>query len=83
MSPCTILKAAHHGSRTSSGEAFLGQADPQYTVISAGKDNRYGHPHRETLKHLEEAGSGIWQTMEKGQISVCEGRAGWEGQFPV
>lgn len=81
IEPCTILKAAHHGSRTSSGEAFLGQADPQYTVISAGKDNRYGHPHWETLKHLEEAGSGIWQTMEKGQISVCEGRAGWEVSF--
>ena len=34
------------------------------------------------LKHLEEAGSGIWQTMEKGQISVCEGRTGWEVSFP-
>ena len=44
-----ILKAGHHGSRTSASEPFVSAVAPQYAVISAGLNNRYGHPHQETL----------------------------------
>lgn len=77
----TILKAAHHGSKTSSGERFLEIVSPQYTVISYGKDNFYGHPHRETIKRLEDAGSRILRTEEKGQITVYRSKKGWGIRF--
>jgi competence protein ComEC len=48
-----VLKLGHHGSKTSSSETFLGYANPDYAIISAGKDNRYGHPHQETLDILK------------------------------
>lgn len=64
------LKAAHHGSKNSTTEEFLGAASPAYTVISAGRDNRYGHPHPETLLRLEEAGSRIESTAGKGAICL-------------
>ncbi len=44
-----VLKAGHHGSRTSSSDNFVRVVDPEYAVISSGKDNRYGHPHQEVL----------------------------------
>lgn len=45
-----VLKAGHHGSSSSSTEAFLNAVNPKYAVISVGKDNDYGHPHKETLQ---------------------------------
>lgn len=78
----TILKVAHHGSGTSSGEEFLKKISPEYAVISCGKDNFYGHPHKETLTRLVEAGSTVLQTMERGQITVSETRKGWGIFFP-
>ena len=44
-----ILKAGHHGSRTSTSEEFLENVKPKFVIISAGKDNRFGHPHQEVL----------------------------------
>jgi competence protein ComEC len=49
-----VLKLGHHGSRTSSSREFLSAIDPAYAVISAGKDNKYGHPHKEVLDLLTE-----------------------------
>ena len=66
----TILKAGHHGSKTSSSEAWLGKVKPRLTLISCGKDNSYGHPHKEALERLEAAGSTILQTTECGAIIV-------------
>ena len=57
LESCTVLKAAHHGSKNSCLDEFLAQARPVYTWISAGKDNRYGHPHQEFLERLKEHGS--------------------------
>lgn len=47
-----VLKVAHHGSRYSSSEEFLKKVNPKYAVISVGKNNDYGHPHKETMRRL-------------------------------
>ncbi len=65
-----LLKVAHHGSGNSTSEEFLRAVNPGIAVISAGRDNSYGHPHRETLKRLERQGCGIWQTPESGAVTV-------------
>ncbi len=65
-----VLKAAHHGSKNSGTEPFLEIVKPSVTLISAGADNRYGHPHEETLKRLEAAGSRVYSTQENGAITV-------------
>ena len=66
----TVLKVAHHGSKNSTDEAFLETVSPYIALISAGKDNRYGHPHEELLERLEYAGCHIYQTKEGGAITV-------------
>lgn len=67
---CDVLKAAHHGSKNSGSEAFLGTVQPRITLISAGVDNRYGHPHEETLERLADAGSSIYSTQKHGAVTV-------------
>lgn len=64
-----VLKAGHHGSRTSTSAAFAAATSPEYAVISAGKDNTYGHPHQETLDILHKAGAEIKSTAESGTIT--------------
>ncbi|TSC62328.1 MAG: Beta-lactamase domain protein [Parcubacteria group bacterium Gr01-1014_48] len=63
-----VLKVGHHGSRTSSGEKFLKIVTPMVSVISAGKNNEYGHPHKEVLAGLTSVGAKILGTYEKGTI---------------
>ena len=65
-----VLKAAHHGSKNSTGEEFLKIVKPQYAVISAGRENRYGHPHPETLERLKEAGACICSTQNLGAVTI-------------
>ena len=65
-----VLKVAHHGSKTSTGEAFLQAVKPEAAVISCGVDNSYGHPHSETLERLKEAGSTVISTAESGQVTL-------------
>jgi len=64
----TILKVAHHGSRTSTSRAFVKAVSPSYAVISDGKNNKYGHPHRETLETLSSFGVKIFRTDILGSI---------------
>lgn len=67
-----VLKCAHHGSANNTNtEVFIKALKPQYAIISCGKNNRYGHPHRETLEYLEETGTEIFRTDEIGAIE-CE-----------
>ena len=63
-----FLKVGHHGSDTSSSEAFIREVKPLYSIISVGKNNRYGHPKEEVLKTLEE--TKILRTDEVGTIQV-------------
>lgn len=65
-----VLKVGHHGGRTSSNEEFLKRIDPDYSIISVGADNTYGHPHKETLSRLNRADSNIMRTDELGDIVI-------------
>ena len=56
----------HHGSKTSSGKEFINEINPKYSIISVGKNNRYGHPNKEVLNVLED--SKIYRTDEDGGI---------------
>lgn len=63
-----ILKVGHHGSKTSSTPAFLAEIRPEFSLISLGKNNSYGHPHPEVLQRLEDLGSQIMRTDLLGSI---------------
>ena len=63
-----VLKVGHHGSATSTGYVFLRSVNPRYAVISCGKNNDYGHPHKETLSRLNDVGSTIFRTDLLGTI---------------
>lgn len=65
-----IYKAAHHGSKYSNTQALLSQLQPETAIISCGENNRYGHPHAETVERLEQMGSGIWVTKDTGAITI-------------
>lgn len=64
-----VLKAGHHGSNTSNSELLLGYTSPDYVVISAGKDNRYGHPHKEVIERFEEFNIETKKTFEEGTVT--------------
>lgn len=65
----TVLKVSHHGSKTSSSEGFLKKIKPEYSIISAGKNNSYGHPTKETLDILNKYSKNILSTIENGDIT--------------
>ncbi len=64
----TVLKVGHHGSRTSTGPAFLSRVAPRYAVIPAGENNSYGHPHPETTRRLQMRRTRIYQTGTEGTV---------------
>ncbi len=64
-----VFKAGHHGSKTSNGEEFLKQIQAQVVLISAGENNRYGHPHQEVLERLSEIHPIIYRTDQHGAIT--------------
>jgi competence protein ComEC len=63
-----VLKVGHHGSTSSSSEEWLTAVDPDYAVISVGKDNSYGHPHKNILQRLLDHGIAIFRTDEEGTV---------------
>lgn len=63
-----VLKVAHHGSRNSLSPEFLSAVLPTYSVISAGKDNSFGHPHKEILDFLNSINTNILGTYDFGDI---------------
>ena len=66
ISDIDVLKVGHHGSKTSSSKEFINEIKPRYSVISVGKNNRYGHPNKEVLDNLK--GSIIYRTDQDGNI---------------
>ncbi len=66
LSNIDVLKVGHHGSRTSSSIEFINEINPKYSIISVGRNNRYGHPNKEVLKNLED--SKIYRTDQDGSI---------------
>lgn len=69
-----FLKVGHHGSKNSSSEEFLKALSPEIALISCGENNRYGHPHAETIKRLQTVSAEVYNTVEGGQISFREDR---------
>ena len=70
-----VLKVGHHGSKTSSNEAFLKAVVPQFAIISVGQKNMYGHPHKEVIDLLSKLGIKTLRTSEEGTIE-CESGGG-------
>lgn len=63
-----VLKLGHHGSRTSSGILWLEKVDPDIAIISAGKNNNYGHPHKETINNLNSLNIKFLETYKEGNL---------------
>ena len=63
-----VLKVGHHGSKTSSSKEFIDEISPEFSIISVGKNNRYGHPNKEVLDILSK--SKIYRTDQYGSVMV-------------
>ena len=66
ISDIDVLKVGHHGSKTSSSKEYIDEVNPKYSIISVGKNNRYGHPNKEVLNTLNK--SKIYRTDQDGSI---------------
>lgn len=72
----TILKVAHHGSKSSSTEEFLNVVKPKIALIGVGKKNTFGHPNLGVLERLEKGGCKVFRTDECGEITIKINRKG-------
>lgn len=74
----TVLKAGHHGANGSSSAPFLAAVQPAVVVVSAGPDNRYGHPHPDALQRFAEVGASVLRTDLQGTLTLrSDGRDMW------
>jgi competence protein ComEC len=76
VTPVTLLKVGHHGSRTSTTEEFLAAAAPKDAVVSVGKGNTFGHPRYEVIERIADARIKLYRTDEFGLTSFLLGRDG-------
>jgi len=74
---CEALKIGHHGSKTSTSPEFVAAVSPDFALISAGKENKYGHPHKETIQTLENFGTAIFSTDQAGTIILKSNGDDW------
>lgn len=65
-----VLKASHHGSKTSSSNDFLKKVEPKTVLISVGAGNDYGHPHQNVMKRYQKQGAEIYRTDKDGTITI-------------
>lgn len=70
LGPVTVLKAPHHGSRTSSTEPFLARTRPKYAVFCVGRRNRFGFPHPEIFERYQSLGSECFRTDRDGAVTL-------------
>lgn len=84
LSDATVLKIAHHGSGYSSCTEWLQAVSPMWGVVSYGRDNSYGHPHKETLERLDASRICLWETAKSGAVTLwTDGEEiFWESQLP-
>ncbi|MBI5664225.1 MAG: DNA internalization-related competence protein ComEC/Rec2 [Nitrospirae bacterium] len=73
-----IIKVPHHGGRTSSSEGFINAVAPQIAVISAGRGNSFGHPHKDTLDRYEKAGAKVFRTDMNGAVTISLSRNAYQ-----
>ncbi len=66
-----VIKVGHHGSNTSSSQAFLSKVDPDYAIVPCGKGNSYGHPHSEVLTRLDKMGVTVYRADVHGHIAIA------------
>lgn len=78
LSPVTLLKAAHHGARTSNSRQLLEKTQPRLVIISAGRKNLFGHPAKDTLKRFSEAGVPVLATSEWGTLRIETDGIQWQ-----
>lgn len=78
---CDILKVGHHGSRTASTEAFIEAVAPEYSVVMVAEENSYGLPDEDVLERLENHGSIVYQTKDKGDIHLIIDDGSFEFDF--
>ena len=64
----SVIKAGHHGSNTSSCDAFLDTVSAKIAAVSCGQNNDYGHPHKEVLTRLSERGTTVYRTDLQGSV---------------
>ena len=76
ISDIDVLKVGHHGSKTSSSKGFIDEIDPKYSIISVGKNNRYGHPKESVLDTL--SNSKIYRTDIDGSIEIKLNKNGYK-----
>ncbi len=76
LPPLTLLKAGHHGSRTSTSSELLRATSPALVLIPVGDGNRFGHPHPEVTARIEAEGIPIYRTDRDGDVRVIIGRDG-------
>ena len=76
LTPCGVLKVAHHGSEYSSTQAFLNAVQPKIALISVGTGNTYGHPGPATVSRLEAMGAKVYRTDLLGTVSVTSSGSG-------
>ena len=72
----TVLKVAHHGSKTSSTPEFLKAVNPKVALIGVGENNKFGHPNEEVLKRLENLDTKIYRTDKNGEITIKVNKKG-------
>ncbi|MDP2927131.1 MAG: ComEC/Rec2 family competence protein [bacterium] len=77
-----ILQVGHHGSKSSTSQAWLEAVIPEIAVIQVGRDNRYGHPNQEVLERLKNYGIKILRTDEQGDIKIISNGENYELSFP-
>jgi competence protein ComEC len=71
-----ILKAPHHGSRTSSGQPWVDRLKPRIVLVSCGERNRFGHPDPDVLDRYRRSGAAVWRTDQEGAVRVMLDSAG-------
>lgn len=74
-----VLKLGHHGSKTSTSEEFLAAVDPQFAVVSAGLDNRYGHPNQDVMERVFDQNIQVSHTGTDGTVTyISDGQTVWQ-----